>query len=88
MTDGENDEESVDQLLERAESMIRENMQSNQANVPATSAAAVKNEWVQRRNAQEGNSVDIDIESILVNSVHNSTNQIQESVHAYRKLRK
>lgn len=83
MTEGDNDE-SVEDLLERAESMIRENMQQSNR-IPATSVAAVNNGWIQTLNSQEGSSVDIDIDSILVNSGHNCTNQTAESTS--RKFR-
>lgn len=77
--DGENDEESVEELLERAESMIRENMhQINPENVESTSVGVVNNGWL---NAQQGNSAEN-------TSGHSNTTSGLEYSNASRKLRK
>lgn len=62
VTDRENEDESVEELIERAENMIRENAQQcNQVSIPETSVAI--NEWMQPFNASQGSFEDSPIES-------------------------
>lgn len=78
-SDQENQEESVDDLLERAENMIRENAQHcNQVSIPEASVA--NNEWIQQSNAPQGSFTENN-----ANSSGQITDPVAEAVRKYRK---